>query len=444
MSWEICYVLDALVILSFIGSYYLFGYRRGYKIDFWYTTLFMMCILPNAIMLPFARSELNAFVLQKDFMSVVAVVPQIFLLSVLGYVSVLAGGSLWRFRLGIGLRKTAMKVLDIVPASSRMLMASKSILVFQAYLCIIFQVLILMVYFSRSGFGFNLRDFTFAHPELRPIALLVSNYSVVIASHCFARYLDTREKSLLMCTYLLSFGLIFFGARALYLSIFLNISICQLIKMRGKVKLFRLFFIIFLVLMVALYMGHVRSGSYSVAQFLSTVLFLIFYGNNFSDLRDFAWVYAKWDHVLWMGKTYLAGITSFVPRFASKFRDTWGLGVATDLTTGLDPQTHPGLRPGTFGEGYLNFGLLGIILVGLTMGVILRRVDIDTKRALSGPRPSMSTAYASTMMLSIVGAVAVSVNINSIYILMAIYLFSWVCLGIQKLVLWRGLPAVAE
>jgi hypothetical protein len=50
--------------------------------------------------------------------------------------------------------------------------------------------------------------------------------------------------------------------------------------------------------------------------------------------------------VFWGGKTYLAALTSFVPRFASSFQDTWGLGAATGATVGFDPHVHPGLRPG--------------------------------------------------------------------------------------------------
>jgi oligosaccharide repeat unit polymerase len=298
------------------------------------------------------------------------------------------------------------------------------------------------VYFVHSGFGFDLRDFTFAYPELRPIALVISNYSIVIASHCLARYIDMRERVLLGCTLLLTFGLIFFGARSNLLGIFFSIFICHLMKMREKINFFRIFGLIAVVLLAGLYLGSARAGEYSLAQFFGSLMVLLFYGNNFSDLRDFAWVYAKWDHVFWAGKTYLAGITSFVPRFASQFRDTWGVGVATDLTVGIDPQTHPGLRPGYFGEGFFNFGLFGVICVGLILGIILRRVDIDTKRALSSPHPSISRAFASTNLLVLAATVAVSANLSNLYVLGAIYLFSWFCLCMQRMVFQHRISSV--
>jgi hypothetical protein len=158
------------------------------------------------------------------------------------------------------------------------------------------------------------------------------------------------------------------------------------------------------------------------------------YGNNFSDLRDFAWVDARWDHNLWIGKTYLAALTAFVPRFASEFRDAWGTGAATAIALGLDPHVHPGVRPGSFGESYFNFGLPGVVMVGLAMGVIFRRVDIDVKRAMTAPQPSMRKAFASTMLLSVAGIVAISANSSGFFVLGGVYLFSWLCLQVQRMV----------
>ncbi len=56
MSWNLLYVLDAFSISLFAISYYLNCYRRGYRIDIWHSQLFLICVLPNMIMLPFAKS----------------------------------------------------------------------------------------------------------------------------------------------------------------------------------------------------------------------------------------------------------------------------------------------------------------------------------------------------------------------------------------------------
>ena len=303
---------------------------------------------------------------------------------------------------------------------------------FHTSICLLFQIAMLGIYYSQNGFGFDLRSFTFANPALRPVALVISNYSIVVASHCLARYIDTREKILLWCTILLSFGLLFFGSRGNLVAIYLSILVCYLIKLRRRITLLRICLLAAFITVAGFYLGSVRAGSFSVNALFASVVFQLFYGNNFSDLRDFAWVYQAWDHVFWMGKTYLAGLLAFMPRVVSDFRDTWGAGVAMDNTVGLDPTVHPGLRPGEFGEPYFNFGIFGVIAAGLILGIIARRVDIDTRDALKGRSPSMRRAFASTILLGVFNFVAISVSSSGILVMMGIYLFSWACMPVAR------------
>jgi oligosaccharide repeat unit polymerase len=393
----------------------------------------MLAVLPIMIMLPFAKSELNAFAAGDAVEGIIADLPSVFPIALLGYFAMLTGGSLWHIRSGLGLRRSAIVVLDIVPRCSMMLMSSGTLLIFQTLLCSFLQVLILAIYFTQSGFGFDLRAYTFANPSFRPVVLVVSNYSIIIASHCLARYVDTKERTLLACTLLLTFGLVFFGARGNILTIYLYILICYLIKLRNKISLIRVISLAAVMILAGLYLGIARSGEYSLAQLFGSLAILLFYGNTFSDLRDFTWVYSKWDHVFWGGKTYLAALMAFIPRVASQFRDTWGLGVATSSTVGLDPQIHPGLRPSVFGEGYFNFGLLGVIAIGLMLGIISQRVDLDVKRAMAARQPSMRRAFASTMMLGVAGSLAITAGFSSLFVLGGVYGLSWFFLGLLKL-----------
>lgn len=433
MSWNVLYALDLFAILTFAISYIRNCYRRGYRIDVWHTSLFLVCVFPNMVLLPFARNPMNEIVLGQDFDAVVSVLPVVFLVTLVGYFSIIAGGEFWRLRAGLGIRKSALPVLDIIPRCAMMLMSSRSLLVFQAVLCLALQALVLLIYFAGSGFGFDLRQYTFAHPALRPVAQSASGYSVIIASHALARYIDKKERVLLVCTVLLTFGLVFFGARSTLLAIYINVLICHFVRLRTKLNLIWFAILVFLMICVGFYLGNLRAGSYSVVQMFASLAFLLLYGNNFSDLRDFAFVYSAWDHRFWAGRTYLAALTSFVPRVASQFRDTWGLGVVTVTTVGFDPQVHPGLRPGSFGEGYFNFGLFGVVAVGIVIGILTRRVDLDTKKALTGPRPSMMQAFASTQLLQVTSFVAISVNLSQFYVLCGIYLFSWICLQVLRL-----------
>src|SRR5258708_1058605 len=184
MSWNFIYALDVFAMLLFAISYYFNCYRRGYRIDIWHSQLFLACVLPNMIMLPFSKSELNAPVVGLDFAAVVAALPNVFLIALLGYFGILAGGFAWRIRIGLGTRKLAVKLLDILPQCSMMLMSSRGLLVFHSLICLLLQIVILAIYFSHDGFGFDLRHYTFANPALRPVALVASNYSIIIASHC--------------------------------------------------------------------------------------------------------------------------------------------------------------------------------------------------------------------------------------------------------------------
>jgi oligosaccharide repeat unit polymerase len=433
MSWDLLYALDFFALSLFAISYYRNCYRQGYRIDFWHVQLFSTCVLPILVMLPFAKNEMNRLVVGQDFAATVEALPFVFLASLLGFFSMLLGGSFWGLRAGLGIRRAAGRVLDIVPQCSMMLMSSRSVLVFQALLCFFLQIVILSIYFSQSGFGFDLRQFTFANPSLRPVALLISGYSVTIASHCLARYIDKKEKVLLGCTLLLSLGLFFFGARSNIATIYISILVCYLIKLRTRVSLLKLSTLIFAILIVGLYLGSARAGNYSLGDFFGTLMVAIFFGNTFSDLREFAWVYADWNHEFWIGKTYLAALISFVPRFLSDFRDTSGLGVMTSTTLGFDPHVHPGVRPGAFGEGYFNFGLLGVLVVGLLLGIISRYIDIYTKKNLAPQQFSMMRAFAFTNLTILSGTISVTSGASNLYVLAGIFLFTWLCLQVQRI-----------
>src|SRR5438067_12823819 len=114
MYWNILYSLDLVAIALFLISYYRKCYRRGYRIDFWRAQTFLFFIFPNMIMLTFAKGELNIVVLGNDLNAVIAALPVVFLITLLGYSAVLMGSSLWRIQLGIGVRRNAVRVLRIV------------------------------------------------------------------------------------------------------------------------------------------------------------------------------------------------------------------------------------------------------------------------------------------------------------------------------------------
>jgi hypothetical protein len=139
MSWSVLYAIDAFAILTFGISYFKNCYRRGYRIDLWHAQLFFTCVFPNMLLLAFTRNEMNLVVLGDDFDAVMAVLPTVFLITIVGYFSMLAGGTLWSLHTGAGLRKAVMPMLEFIPKCSMMLMSSRSLLILQSLICLVLQ-----------------------------------------------------------------------------------------------------------------------------------------------------------------------------------------------------------------------------------------------------------------------------------------------------------------
>ena len=425
ISWNEAYVVDCFGILVFLVSYYRSCYRKGYRLDLWHAHIFLFCVLPYMLLLPFGRSELNTVIVGQDFAGIVEILPRVFLVAMAGYLAIFVGGSLWSLRLGAGVRRAVSRVLDVGPQCSTMLMSSCGILVCLSLVCIAAQLAILCIYFASNGFGFNLRAYTFENPGIRPFSQLASLCSMVVVSHCTARYLDTKERVLLVCAFLLTFGLLFFGQRGNLVFAYLNLAVCYIVQRRNTISLLRIGSLGVGLLMLIFYLGNVREGLYSLGEFFTSLAFLALYGNNICDLRDFAWIYSHWNHEFWVGKTYLAGLATFLPRSISDFRGTWSFGVATDWTVGLDTELHPGLKPGEFGEIFFNFGLFGVIVAGLLIGILVRRADISAKYAFRSSRPSMRKAFASTMLISVALCLNTSLDFPFFYALCIMYALGW-------------------
>ena len=170
-----------------------------------------------------------------------------------------------------------------------------------------------------------------------------------------------RKKVLLGCTLSIAAGLIFFGQRTNIALIFINVGLCYLVKLKSRVSILRIVLMGAFAITLGFYLSSLREWSILDRTFFgrawgswrSTV-------STFCDMRDFAWIYSNWDHHLWLGRTYMSGVATFVPRSALAFREKWTLGVVTNSTVGIDNDLHPGLKPGLFGESYFNFGWAGV------------------------------------------------------------------------------------
>ena len=106
----------------------------------------------------------------------------------------------------------------------------------------------------------------------------------------------------------------------------------------------------------------------------------LLYGNTFSDIRDGSYLFWGYDtfmnNTVIGGKTYLAGILSFIPSSLSEFRTEWSWGRFSTIKmfNGVW-SNHFGFRGGNSFEAYVNFRMPGVILVSLLKGYIFANVE---------------------------------------------------------------------
>lgn len=95
-------------------------------------------------------------------------------------------------------------------------------------------------------------------------------------------------------------------------------------------------------------------------------------GEGIADFQDFVLTLSLFDgHDFYYGKTYLASIIPLPPGLSS-FRNNYTIANVTKHLMGLGSQSvHGGLRIFFFGEAFLNFGYIGVIVISLLFGWFL-------------------------------------------------------------------------
>lgn len=420
-------------VLHFCWSYYWNCYRKGFSMDFWHFSLLYNLFVIH-IMLPFSRSDLNIFALGPGLLRRAQDhVTQAYLISAFGYICILIGGSLWRVHLGLGLRGLFSRVIEFPVRGSLLLLRSKGLLIVHGLVVVTMMAAVLIYYFSVSGFGFNLRGLIIVTPALRPIAQFVAFYSVLIGSNCLVRFYQYREFSMGAILLLIVAGLLFFGERSNIAALAMMTVVVMFIQKGRRLKLISLTAGIVVALFFVFFLDALRRPNFSLRAMLGGSLINMFYGNSFSDTRDFALILSFWDGHLLLGKTYLAGLFAFVPRFLSTFRDTWAIGVVTATMAGFSPKEHPGLRVGIVGEAYLNFGIAGVALLGLFVGAGARLIDLRMKQSVATLPPSDLTVYSYYIMTFLIGTFENSVVASTFYTVLLVLLVSWMALKASRL-----------
>lgn len=408
-----------LVLIFFITCHFLLSWffnarRTGWKLDFWYLTLLMNFFI-FFLMYPFNGSELNVLFLKSDLF--LQKINEAFLITILGYFCIWIGRYAFDF-----LKEN--KILSLIKPLEKI--AEKNIrnlktLTWLSVITVVF-LLILIVISLVTGTIFNPRKYFQANDLYRPFFNFTLTLVSIVLSYLSCRYLAYKEKRVLYA-FLTIMALSFFtGLRGVVIYGLLNFIIFRIFSNGGKFKFGKLIIQVGFLLFFAIYLSQVREGIYNPFLSMKFFLFQVLYGNHFSDIRDFAYILSHWDENCVYGKTYLAGLISFIPRRFSDFRQEWATSVYTNSIVGFNIQEHPGLRAGWFGEPFLNFGYAGVILIGLMAGYLLRYVDVQLKRAIEREKDVIK-AYSVGIYSSLIFLFLNSVTFWGFYLFILINLF---------------------
>lgn len=217
------------------------------------------------------------------------------------------------------------------------------------------------------------RGFAMENPYLRPIFNFFSIIILYFIVYFYSFALVNKSKILYILGIVLFFLALVVGTRSLILQplVFLFFMQCFIKNQKISLKLIiKSLSLACLCIYFAILISDLRNNGAN-----STILFSFLYGNNYSDIRDFAWILYGWNGSFLFGKTELSGILSFMPSFISDFRQHWSWGVFSTSVVGLNSEEHPGLRPGFFGESYVNFGYPGVLFIGSIIGFFIHKYD---------------------------------------------------------------------
>jgi hypothetical protein len=381
--------------------------------------LLLLGFFPSTILqYPFAFSPINAITIgQENFLRYRPYVDWAFLISTTGLVMLLLG-----YMAG-GRRNSEFIPLTLVLSGIRAWSQSVFLQLSSIFILLLFGLLFGLGLLGAEG----ARNIAQSNPALRPfynIAHVV--LPLTIALNLFVGIQRRRRLILGLAVVNLALAALT-GARAVAFGGLLTFALTLLVYASARQRLrvrtaLTLIPLGALFLLAVVYLGDVREGQYNILRTIATLGLKLLYGNNFSDLRDFAWVRSYWDGEYFLGRTQLAGILSFIPSAISSYRAEWNWGVVTTTITGLDPLVTPGLRTGSFGEMYFNFGLPGVLVAGFGYGYLIRRVhNLIVMAARTLPKlDAQLSILAGLMTVNLAGSLLNTAGFFSVYITIAI------------------------
>jgi oligosaccharide repeat unit polymerase len=431
------FVIDIILILHFVTSYFFGCYLQGFKVDFWHSTIFLYVFIPVLLMYPFTASVYQSQSVGTMIYRLKQYVDYAFLISVAGYIASYAAYYYFNLTKSNSLLYFLLNKVNTGLSLEiyRTIKSSINLMLHVLIICLGISVLVFMLrdQINLGSLVFRLRDYTLTNPQIRPLVnLILGSYTPLILTFVGVRLLSFREP---WCV--VAFGLLFLftftgGSRYALLMPILTIVVCLAIANKKRTSIVGISAIGFILVFVAFLLADIRQSEIGFSIAVSSKYFVssLIYGNSFAELRDFAWILSLWDGVLGLGRTYLAAFVSFLPRFVSTYRQDNSISIYTIELLGFDHSTFAGVRPVIYGEAYLNFGLIGVVFIGFITGYVLRYIDYETKKiakysSLQIDRLLLIKIYATMTIYNIVLVLQNTAGFWSIYVLFVILAIGW-------------------
>lgn len=410
------WLILAICTAAFIG-FYILDYRRWGCLSFASYFFGFNFFLKIVVMYPFAWSAHNIAATTRHFEAILAHIDTAFFLTLTGFGFMLCG----IFAARVLSRRTPPGCGVVYSILSRGWSTTGGVTVG------IGIVLALTAALFALGFQpFVARSLVFERNELRPVYNLWSQIVPFVALNVIL-FGDVQKR---WGVFALGVGVALLGVvggnRTVAILTLMQAAVMLSMPRRfGNLPLMALGAVG--LVSAALSISGLRGDAVSARDQLDMLQKLL-YGNELSDLRDFAWILTGMDSSdFYWGKTYVAGYLSFIPTFAFPFREEYGFGRVTPMLAGLDPMFHSGLRPPIFGEMYVNFGAVGVCVGGFIYGVLVGRIMHWITRMLNMPdgphKPTPQlVVWTGFIMLQIVDCMVFTPSFFGVYVLLALLL----------------------
>jgi oligosaccharide repeat unit polymerase len=414
-------LINLLLVIHFVWFWYR-NYRKwGWKMDFWTLVTARYFVVHVLFMYPFNGSFENTISFNlKEFQKIDVFLDKAYLVTITGYLCFYIGRGLFtlvgKSRVLGSIFSPIEKMIEVNiknPISANLILFLG---LFFLGITIYFQVVTDNLFSPRTFFQSN--------GMLRPLYNLCLVFYPITLLVIGLRLLNKPKlRRIILFLFLIIFSA-FLGTRMAILEPMLLLFSFYCIKYNYKIKVKRIIFIGIVFIYSTMIVLSFRSDEVQ-GLFDSGTSKAILYGNTFSDTRDFAYVMSYWDFEHLKGRTYVAGIISFIPREFSKIREKWSLGIFTATITDYNSKTFPGFRPGYFGEAFFNFGFLGVIILGIISGYVLRYVDLRIKQS-ELLYSDIIKAYSKIVPWLFVLCLSISIGFASLYVLIVINFFLFI------------------